>query len=582
MFKSSRASCQTKRNRYMLLKRPAGKHNSAPYQAFKITLIYLIIGCLWVLLSDRIVRLLSSDPTFIMVVSILKGWFYVIVTSALFFVLIYSELKKVILAKEKSEALNTELEKSNALFTSMMEGSPDIIVFALDQQYRYIAFNQKHRDIMMQIWGQSIEIGTNMLEAIANREDLDRAKSNFDRALSGESFSIVEEYGDEKLSRLYWQNYYSPIASQNGKIVGVTCFVLNITALKRAETQNQFLSYHDKLTGLYNRRFYEDALIRIDREENYPVSIIMGDVNGLKLVNDAFGHHVGDELLKLSAQAINNVCRAGDISARWGGDEFIILLPKTNEEAAEDFIAQVKKQCSNMQVDSVYLDISFGRGIKHGSEESINTAIKNAEDTMYKQKMAESKSMRSQTLKTIMHTLHEKNPREEAHSKRVGELSRRTGIAMGLPEAQIKTLHLAGYLHDIGKIAIEEGLLNKPAKLTISEFESIKQHPEIGCRIIRSSYENSEIAEAILAHHEKWDGTGYPKGLRGEEIPVFSRIISISDSYDAMVSVRPYKETISPQQAVQEIIRSSGTQFDPEIVNIFIETVLSNDIDPLN
>jgi putative nucleotidyltransferase with HDIG domain len=174
----------------------------------------------------------------------------------------------------------------------------------------------------------------------------------------------------------------------------------------------------------------------------------------------------------------------------------------------------------------------------------------------------------------IMNTLHEKNPREEAHSKRVGELCRRIGAALHMSDTDVSTLNLVGFLHDIGKIAIEEGILNKPGKLTEQEFDVVKQHPEIGCRIIRSSYEIAEVAEAILSHHEKWDGSGYPKGLKGEEIPKFARIICIADSFDAMTSARTYRDIWSSDIAAVEIMRCAGRQYDPEIARVFVEDVL--------
>jgi HD-GYP domain-containing protein (c-di-GMP phosphodiesterase class II) len=141
---------------------------------------------------------------------------------------------------------------------------------------------------------------------------------------------------------------------------------------------------------------------------------------------------------------------------------------------------------------------------------------------------------------------------------------------------QISMLHTAGLLHDIGKIAISEEILNKPGKLAPNEWEEIKRHPDIGYRILGSSYDMLELAECILAHHERWDGLGYPKGLKGLEIPAEARMIAIADAYDAMTSERPYRKPLSKQDALSEIIRCSGSQFDPEIVTVFVEKVSSH------
>jgi diguanylate cyclase (GGDEF)-like protein len=427
---------------------------------------------------------------------------------------------------------------------------------------------------MLRLWEREIQIGESILDIINVPEDLARAKINFDRALSGEYFTLVENFGNNNNPQTYWQNYYSPIFAKDRSVIGLTCFVLNITALKRAQEKNQYLSYHDNLTGLYNRRYYEDSLYRIDKAANLPISIIIGDLNGLKLVNDAFGRRVGDELLKRAAEAITEACRPDDVAARWGGDEFIILLPKTDPLQAQSIVEKAKVICSNLHVNSISVDISFGWSTKTNAEQDIQIEIKNAEDFMYNNKLIESKSMRSHTIKMIMNTLHEKNPREEAHSKRVGELSRKIGKALHFSETEINTLNLVGFLHDIGKIAIEEGILNKPGILNEGEFEMIRQHPEIGCRIIRSAYEVSEIAEAILYHHERWDGSGYPEGIRGETIPKFARIIAIADSFDAMTSERTYKSIMTTEEAAKEILANAGRQYDPVIARVFVEDVL--------
>ena len=347
-----------------------------------------------------------------------------------------------------------------------------------------------------------------------------------------------------------------------------------VTDRKKKEEENLYLSYHDVLTGLYNRRYYEHEIKRLDNERNLPISIIIGDVNGLKLVNDAFGHDKGDELLRKVASAIQNACRKEDIVARWGGDEFVILLPKTKPEEVEGIIKEIKEHYSNEQVNTLRISISFGWDTKREIAEDIQKVLKSAEDFMYKHKIIENEGMRGNTINTIINTLHEKNPREELHSKRVSEICQNIGKAIGFTEIEVSRLKVVGLLHDIGKIAIEEGILNKPGKLTEQERDEIQRHPDIGYRILGSSYEMLELADCILAHHEKWDGSGYPKGLKGEAIPKVARIIAIADSYDAMTSERSYRKPMSENEALAQIRNNAGSQFDPEISRIFVEKVL--------
>lgn len=353
----------------------------------------------------------------------------------------------------------------------------------------------------------------------------------------------------------------------------------DISDRKQMEHKLEYLSYHDQLTGLYNRRYFEEQLKIIDDEKNYPLTIVMADVNGLKLVNDSFGHYVGDELLKKVVEVIIKGCRNEDIIARLAGDEFVILLSRTDGYEAEQIIKRIKALASKEKVGSVDISVSFGYETKNNKEEKIQDIFKKAEDHMYKKKLFESPSMRGKTINAIISTLHEKNKREEQHSLRVSRLCEEMGKVLSLTEDDIKELKTVGLLHDIGKIAIEENILNKPERLTDDEWEEIKRHPEIGYRILSTVNDMSEMAEYVLAHHERWDGKGYPKGLKGEEIPLQSRIITIADSYDAMVSDRSYRSALSEEVAIEELKSSSDSQFDSELVKIFIEKVLNRQFD---
>jgi HD-GYP domain-containing protein (c-di-GMP phosphodiesterase class II) len=182
----------------------------------------------------------------------------------------------------------------------------------------------------------------------------------------------------------------------------------------------------------------------------------------------------------------------------------------------------------------------------------------------------ETTSHRSETIKTILQTLHEKNPREEAHSKRVSMICRAMGEALGMGDDELQLLTTISNLHDIGKIAIDERILNKQGKLDEHEWDMIKKHPEIGYRILSASSEYAEVAIDILSHHEYFDGNGYPRGLSGEAIPLRARIIAIVDAFDAMISKRTYRESLTVDQAIQELINGKGTQFDPNLVDLFL------------
>lgn len=349
----------------------------------------------------------------------------------------------------------------------------------------------------------------------------------------------------------------------------------DITEKKLRQDEVLYISYHDSLTGLFNRRFFDEELLRSDREENLPISIIIIDINRLKLINDAFGHRQGDKLLQRVAEALKGSCRKEDILARWGGDEFIVLLPKTTQKEAQEVINRMKSSCGSLCADLIKITASFGLDVKDKANEEMHIVIKNAENEMYINKTLESK-VRGSAINLIINTLHEKNPREEQHSERVSTISQIIGKAMGLSETEINKLKALGLLHDIGKIAIEERVLNKPEELTEAEWKEIKRHPDIGYRILKSSTEMSELAEYVLAHHERFDGSGYPRGLKTEEIPLLSRIVSVADAYDAMTSDRSYRKALDKRSALDELIKNKGRQFDPQIVDAFVCFLFSN------
>jgi len=348
-----------------------------------------------------------------------------------------------------------------------------------------------------------------------------------------------------------------------------------------SEKQNAYLSYHDHLTGIYNRRFCEEEIRRLDTERNLPISIIMGDVNGLKLTNDAFGHETGDLLLKKAAEAMKAACRSDDIIARWGGDEYMILLPKTKPEEAEIIIERIREICLKEKVGAITVSISLGAAAKTEAAEDMVKVLQNAEDRMYSNKMAESENLTGNVVNTIIGTLHEKSPSEELHSERVSGLCQSMGQAIGMTDIEIGKLKVAGLLHDIGKIAIDDGILNKPGWFTEEEWKKVRLHSEIGFRILSTVNSLSETAEYVLYHHERWDGRGYPKGLKGSSTPVISRIVALADAYDAMTNDSCYRKAMTGDTAVLQLVRNAGTQFDPELVQVFIEKVLGKDLDSL-
>lgn len=366
----------------------------------------------------------------------------------------------------------------------------------------------------------------------------------------------------------------SPIKDSGGKTTGVVIVFRDCSERKERQKQIEHLSFHDHLTGLYNRSYIEDAVKRLDTQRNLPFTIMVLDVNGLKLTNDAFGHEMGDRLLKTVADIMREVCRADDIVGRVGGDEFAILLPNTDETQAEAVKQRITAITSKTTLDSVIVSLAVGFAVKTNKDQDIEIIKINADNNMYNNKLRYGKTMRNQTIETVLRNINLKYDQEQIHTERVSQYCEAIARAMGFSEKEIGDVKTAGILHDIGKITIPSELLNKPSKLTKEEFEVIKRHPETGYQMLRSVDNYISLAESVLYHHERWDGKGYPCGLKGDDIPLEARIIAVADVYEAMTAKRSYQRTKSKEEAIAELERCSGTQFDPNIVKVFVEKVL--------
>lgn len=361
--------------------------------------------------------------------------------------------------------------------------------------------------------------------------------------------------------------FYSDIT----RIKNQTKTIVNVNSKYEDEIDKKTLCYKDQLTDLYNGDFFKEELTRLDSSRQLPMTIIMGDLNGLKLINDAFGHGMGDKVLIKSANIMRKCFRKEDIVARVGGDEFVILLPKTQKETAINIIKRMKEECKANPLDFIQISISFGIATKENENEDINEIYKKAESSMYFNKLTESKEAKLSIIKFLMKKLEEMTSENKAHFDRLKDLSMMLAEEVGLSELDKQKLRLLCKYHDIGKIAIPSNILHKKDTLDKDEWEKIRSHSEVGYHIIAASRETLVIDELILMHHERWDGKGYPGLLKGEEIPMTVRIFAIADAYEAMVNDKPYRERMTSTEALTEIKAQGGSQFDPELANTFVK-----------
>ena len=476
----------------------------------------------------------------------------------------------VIVNVEEKKRRELQLENQKNILKTIIDSLPEVI-FYKDKNSRFIGCNKNFNDYYKRFGVENV-IGKTDLEIYPDKEIAENFIKIDKEIMDSKEEKYIEGVTlDDNGNRVIEESFKAPVINEKGEVWGIVGLARNITNQKKLEERLRYLSYNDTLTGTYNRTYFEEKIKELNKEEHLPLGIIMGDVNGLKLVNDSFGHLEGDKLLKSIASVLNKACDDKGFVFRWGGDEFMILLPNCNDCCCERMVETIRSECKKDEYRYIELSIALGSMAKYSVEEDVYKCIKEVEDRVYRQKLLEHNSVRSSMMNSLKKSLEAKNMETEEHTERVESYALEIGKRYGFKSSQMDELMLIARLHDIGKIAIEEDILLKPGPLTANEFEIMKTHAEKGFRIINASNEIINVAKCVLTHHEKWDGSGYPLGIAGEEIPLMARIITIADSYDVMTHDRVYKRAMSKEDAIKELKRCSGTQFDPILVDLFIQ-----------
>ncbi|MFQ5924879.1 MAG: diguanylate cyclase [Dehalococcoidia bacterium] len=367
-------------------------------------------------------------------------------------------------------------------------------------------------------------------------------------------------------------------------------------SIERAQLFEQLskVSITDELTGLYNRRhFYEVLETEMYRAQRYGhwLSVVMIDIDGFKAYNDKFGHTSGDAVLRVLGQTLKSLLRRTDVAFRYGGDEFAVVLPATAADRAERIVNRMRSRWLEVRraedfVLGIPLGLSAGIAEFPGDAETADGLVFLADTALYRSKReGGNKSTLVSDLGALTPdvvdratldqvyalsaTVEARDPYTYGHSKRVAAISAMIGKAIGLSRKELADLNAASLLHDIGKVGVSDAILTKSAKPTKDEWKLIRKHSAEGARIVGHVGELAALVPMIRHHHEWYDGTGYPDGLKGEDIPLGARILAIADAYDTMTTARTYRHVASQEEALEELRRCSGTQFAPELVEAF-------------
>ena len=473
---------------------------------------------------------------------------------------------------KNQEKTHKEIKESQEKIRDLTEMLPEMI-FEVDKHCKFTFINNKG----LQIIGYS-------REELINKMNICQLISHSEQK---KVHPGIKEFFQEEKN--YPQEYYlirkdkviipieihgSVIKNNAGKAIGFCGIVLNTTERKEYEEKIKYLSFHDKLTGLYNRAYFEEELKRLNHKRNLPISIIIGDINNLKMINDTFGHQHGDRLLCKIASVLQSCFRKSDVISRWGGDEFSIILPNTLREKGIDIIDRISRECQKKSTYTLPLSISMGIATKMIVSENINAVVREAESRMYRYKLIDKQNADNSILTSLEKALQQRKYETKEYRKGFINCALQFGRVLQLEKGQLNDLKLLAMLCDIGKVAVSEAIILKKGWLSEIEWEEIKKHPEVGFRIAKSSPELTNIADAILYHHEFWNGLGYPQGIKGKEIPILSRIIHIVNAYQAMTHERPYRQAMTKEDAIKELKKGKGSQFDPELTDKFIAMVI--------
>jgi two-component system, cell cycle response regulator len=334
----------------------------------------------------------------------------------------------------------------------------------------------------------------------------------------------------------------------------------------------------DSLTGLGNRRrLSEDLAKAFEAGAQGPSLLLLFDLDGFKDYNDTFGHPAGDALLARLGRKLQSALGGYGSAYRLGGDEFCAFIDLEGRDS--DSLIRTAAAALTERGVELTIEASLGAVLLPQEAHNPSHALKLADERMYANKRGRSTAARSQAGEVLLRTMHAKQPDLDARASTIADLAARVARRLGVEGEALDEIARAAQLHDIGKVGIPDAILNKSGDLSESEWEFIHNHPILGESILHGAPALRTVARLVRASHERWDGSGYPDRLRGEQIPLGARIVSVCDAYEAMTTERSYRTTVTQATACQELLRCAGTQFDPAVVDAFVAVIEGDDVD---
>ncbi len=453
-----------------------------------------------------------------------------------------------------------ELEKINARNDAMLKAIPDLLILR-DQQGRYYEYYGEQIDLETPIKSSEKRM---VVEALFDSEWADRIEAAITEV---ETHGNVETF-DFEIESFCFELRIVP--TDKGEILLI---IRDVTELRAFYDKLEYMATRDYLTDLYNRSYFEREVQRLVESGEDNVGIMLFDIDGLKLINDAFGHLAGDKMITTFSDAVKGYFRGRGVIGRLGGDEFGVIISHVNEKILDRMTHDLEMRFGHLYTPEQKIKISVSMGYAMFSEQlnEMHLVMASADQMMYRKKLLKSGSVRNEIVTAMMSALEARDYITEGHAERIENVALFIGEKLELPRHQLGSIQLLAKFHDFGKVGIPDSILMKPGPLTDEEMTIMKTHCEIGQRIASASTELAHIANLILMHHERWDGSGYPLGLKGEEIPIECRILSIADAYDAMTNDRPYRKALPREAVLAELIKFRGIQFDPELTDLFFD-----------